>query len=293
MMTLMRYLFILEGGEASAVLKEKLSQGMKELDSGVEYDFYEAAGAEDALRHVSLFCDLHKDIDTCFVSCGGDALTAGVAAGLMGSDEGKYLAVYDTEGNNSLARYYEGADFGSLAGLIAGSPAGIDMIRVNNSYAVNACTFGLDDILNGKGTGFIPSLSAILRRSFRTIRIKADGVPLDTGSILLFTLANGRYASGGLNCAPQASNDDGKMDLCIVKNLSPTRLMKLLPALVSGGLADEPSFADYIILRRIKNLEVESAKEVTLDLDGIMLTDKHFSIRMIPGAIRFIVPAQG
>ncbi len=59
MMTPMRYLFILEGGEASAVLKEKLSQGMKELDSGVEYDFYEAAGAEDALRHVSLFCDLH------------------------------------------------------------------------------------------------------------------------------------------------------------------------------------------------------------------------------------------
>ena len=293
MMSMLRYLFILEGGETSAVLKEKLSQGMKELDSGVEYDFYEAAGPEDALRHVSLFCDLHKDIDTCFVSCGGDALTAGVAAGLMGSGEGKYLAVYDAEGSNSLAKYYEGADFGSLASLIAGSPAGIDMIRVNNSYAVNACTFGLDDLLNGKGTGFIPSLSTILRRSFRTIRIKADGVPLDTGSILLFTLANGRYASGGLNCAPQASNDDGKMDLCIVKNLSPTRLMKLLPALASGEFADEPSFTDDIILRRIKNLEVESAKEVTLDLDGMTLTDKHFSIRMIPGAVHIIVPVQG
>ena len=291
MMTLMRYLFILEASEASAVLKEKLSQGMKKLDSGVEYDFYEAAGPEDALRHVSLFCDLHKDIDTCFVSCGGDALTAGVAAGLMGSGEGKFLAVYDPEGSNSLARHYEGADFSSLASLIAGSPAGIDMIRVNNSYAVNACTFGLDDILNGKGTGFIPSLSTILRRSFRTIRIKADGVPLDTGSILLFTLANGRYASGGLNCAPQASNDDGKMDLCIVKNLSPTRLMKLLPALASGGLADEPSFADDIILRRVKNLEIESPKELTLDLDGIKLSDKHFNIKLIPGGINIKIPS--
>ena len=291
MMTLMRYLFILEASEASAVLKEKLSQGMKKLDSGVEYDFYEAVGPEDALRHVSLFCDLHKDIDTCFVSCGGDALTAGVAAGLMGSGEGKFLAVYDPEGSNSLARYYGGADFGSLASLIAGSPAGIDMIRVNNSYAVNACTFGLDDILNGKGTGFIPSLSTILRRSFRTIRIKADGVPLDTGSILLFTLANGRYASRGLNCAPQASNDDGKMDLCIVKNLSPTRLMKLLPALASGGLADEPSFADDIILRRVKNLEIESPKELTLDLDGIKLSDKHFNIKLIPGGINIKIPS--
>ncbi len=291
MMNLMRYLFILEGGESAAALIEELSQGMKELDSGVEYDFYEAAGPEDALRHVSLYCDLHKDIDTCFVSCGGDALTARVAAGLMGSGEGKYLAVYDPEGAGSLARYYEGLDFGSLALLIAGSPTAIDMIRVNNSYAVNACTFGLEDTMNGKG--LIPSLSAILRRSFRTVRIKADGVQLDTGSILLFILANGRFASGGLHCTPQASNDDGKLDLCIVKNLPPTRMMKVLPALASGGLADEPAFASDIILRRVKSLEIESAKEVTLDLDGIALTDKNFSIRMIPGAVRMIVPAQG
>ncbi len=293
MMSMLRYLFILEDSETSANLKAKLSREMHEMDSGVEYDFYEAAGPEDALRHVSLFCDLHKDIDTCFVSCGGDALTACVAAGLMGSGEGKYLAVYDAEGLNSLARYYEGVDFGSLPMLIAGSPSGIDMIRINNSYAVNACTFGLEEIMNGKVPGFIPSLSTILKRSFRTIRIKADGVPLDTGSILLFTLANGRYASGGLNCAPQASNDDGKMDLCIVKTLPPTRMMKLIPALASGGLTDDTAFTDDIILRQVKNLEVESAKEITLDLDGISLTDKHFTIRLIPDAVRLIVPSQG
>lgn len=292
MMSLMRYLFILEDSEASAKLKEKLSREMREMDSGVEYDFFEAAGPEEALRHVSLFCDLHKDIDTCFVSCGGDALTAGVAAGLMGSGEGKYLAVYDPGSLNSLARYYEGVDFGSLPMLIAGSPSGIDMIRINNSYAVNACTFGLEEVTNGKVSGFIPSLSTILKRSFRSIRIKADCVPLDTGSILLFILANGRYA-GGLNCAPQASNDDGKMDLALVKTLPPTRMMRLLPALASGSLADEPAFASDIILRRVKNLEVESTKEITLDLDGIPLTDKHFNIRLIPDAIRLVVPSQG
>ena len=285
MIPVLRYVFILEDNR----LRDDLSQGMKELDSGVEYDFYEAAGAEDALRHVSLYCDLHKDIDTCFVSCGGDVLTAGVAAGLMGSGEGKCLAVYDPKGTNSLARSYEGMDFGSLAKILAGSPTAVDMIRVNNSYAVNACTFGLDDLMKGKG--FIPSISAILRRSFRTINIKADGIILDTGSVLLFILANGKYASGGLHCAPLASNDDGKMDLCIVKNLPPTRLMKLLPALASDGLTDEPAFAGDTILRRVKTLEIESAKEMTLFLDGIPLTDKHFKARIIPAAIRLLIPA--
>ena len=285
MIPVLRYVFILEDNR----LRDDLSQGMKELDSGVEYDFYEAAGAEDALRHVSLYCDLHKDIDTCFVSCGGDVLTAGVAAGLMGSGEGKCLAVYDPKGTNSLARSYEGMDFGSLAKILAGSPTAVDMIRVNNSYAVNACTFRLDDLMKGKG--FIPSISAILRRSFRTINIKADGIILDTGSVLLFILANGKYASGGLHCAPLASNDDGKMDLCIVKNLPPTRLMKLLPALASDGLTDEPAFAGDTILRRVKTLEIESAKEMTLFLDGIPLTDKHFKARIIPAAIRLLIPA--
>lgn len=285
MIPVLRYVFILEDN----MLREDLSRVMKELDSGVEYDFYEAGGAEDTLRHVSLYCDLHKDIDTCFVSCGGDALTAGVAAGLMGSGEGKCLAVYDPQGTNSLARYYAGVDFGSLPKILAGSFAAVDMIRINNSYAVNACTFGLDDLMKGKG--FIPSISTILRRSFHTIRIKADGIPLDTGSILLFILANGKYVSGGLHCTPQASNDDGRMDLCLVKNLSPTRLMKLLPTLASGGLADEPAFAGDTILRHVKNLEIESPKELTLDLDGVRLTDKHFSIKLIPGGINVIIPS--
>jgi diacylglycerol kinase family enzyme len=83
------------------------------------------------------------------------------------------------------------------------------------------------------------------------------------------------------------------MDLCIVKTLPPTRMMKLIPALASGGLTDDTAFTDDIILRRVKNLEVESVKEITLDLDGMSLTDKHFTIRLIPDAVRLIVPSQG
>ena len=66
-----------------------------------------------------------------------------------------------------------------------------------------------------------------------------------------------------------------------------------IPALASGGLTDDTAFTDDIILRRVKNLEVESAKEITLDLDGMSLTDKHFTIRLIPDAVRLIVPSQG
>ncbi|MBO6044945.1 MAG: hypothetical protein J6P69_03735 [Bacteroidales bacterium] len=285
-----RYLFVYEGEDGDARLRDSVSRQMKDLDKGIDYDFHAAADPEEALRHVSLYCDLHKDIDTCFVACGGDALTAAVAGGLMGAGEGKTLGVYDPSGTNSLAKYYEGMDFGSLAKLVDGTPAPIDMIRVNNSYAVNACVMGLESMVDGKG--LTPSLSAVLKSSFRSVKITVDGVALDTGSVFLFTLANGKYAGGGLHCAPLALNNDGKMDLCVIRNMPPARLSKVLHALASGTLADEPTFAGDYTARRAKSVEVECAKDITLSLDGCPLIGKEFKARVVPSAVRLVVPAE-
>lgn len=290
MIPVTRYLFIYEGEDGDARLRDSVSKQMKELDKGIDYDFRAAADPEEALRHVSLYCDLHKDIDTCFVACGGDALTAAVAGGLMGAGEGKVLGVYDPSGTNSLARYYEGADFGSLAKLVDGTSTPIDIIRINNSYAVNACVMGLDSLADGKGLA--PSLSAVLKCSFRSVKFKADGVALDTGPVFLFTIANGRYAQGALHCAPQALNDDGKMDLCVIRNMAPARLARALQALASGTLADEPAFAGDYTARRAKSVEIECTKDITLSLDGHQLTGKEFKARIIPGAVRMVVPGE-
>lgn len=284
-----RYLFICEGKEVPSSLAGGIVRQLKELDCGVDYDFYAAADPDEALRHVSLYCDLHKGLDTCFVSCGGDALTSGVAGGLVGAGEGMTLAVYGPQQANTLARCCDEADFSSIAALISGTATPVDMIRVNNSYVINAVTFGLDDITVGKG--FLNSLSTALRRSFHSLRIKADGVPLDTGSILFFILSNGRYAPGGVLCAPGARNDDGRMDLCAVRNMPPGRMMKLLPALASGGFADEPAFAADLILRRARTIDIESSKDITLMLDTRPLTGSTFSMKIIPGAVTMVIPA--
>ena len=285
-----RYLFIYEGEDADARLRDSVSKRMKDLDKGIDYDFHAAADPEDALRHVSLYCDLHKDIDTCFVACGGDALTAGVAGGLMGAGEGKTMGIYDPSGTNSLAKYYEGADFGKLDKLVEGIPVPIDMIRVNNSYAVNACIMGLDNMAYGKG--LTPSLSAVLKCGFRSVKLKVDGVALDIGSVFLLTLANGRYATGDIHCSPQALNDDGKMDLCVIRNMPPARLTKVLQALASGTLTDEPAFAGDYTARKAGSVEIECTKDITLYLDGRPLTGKEFKARVFPGAVRMVVPAE-
>ena len=292
MIPIVRYVFIHSAEGDASPLRGSVTGQLKKIDRGVEYDFYAAAGPEDALKHVSLYCDLHPDLFTCFVACGDDALTAAVAAGLMGAGEGKTLAVFDPSGRNSLARHYEGRDFGSVLKLLTGSAVPLDMIRVNDSYAVNACTFGLEELMEDGPAKLLHSMSAVLRRSFNSIRITVDGTPLETGSVLILTMSNGCYSSGGMFLAPQAVNDDGRMDLCIVRNMPPTRLMKLLPPLVQGKLADEPALAGDLVLRKAKALRIESTREVTLSVDGVPLTDKEFNVRLIPSAIRMVVPAK-
>ena len=290
MISVVRYVFIHSAEVDALSLREQVSGQMKKIDRGVEYDFYAAKDAEDALRHVSLYCDLHSELHTCFVSCGDDGLTSSVAAGLMGAGEGKTLAVFDPSGSNSLSKNYEGRDFGSIAKLLAGSDTGLDMIRVNNSYAVNACTFGLEDLEEGGNARLLHSMSTVLRRSFRSVRITADSTPLDTGAVLLFTVSNGKYSSDGRLCSPQAVNDDGMMDICVIRNMSPTRLTKLLPLLAQGRLAEDTSFSGDLILRKARSLKIESPKDITISVDGARLTDKEFNVRIIPSAVRMVVP---
>ena len=290
MISAVRYVFI-HGAEGDSP-RENVIRQLKEIDRGVEYDFYAAGGPEDALRHVSLYCALHPDLHTCFVSCGDDTLTAAVAAGLMGAGEGKTLAVFDPSGTNSLARDCEGRDFGSIQGILSGSAKCLDMIRVNDSYAVNACTFGLGEMMEGGAPRLMHSLSAVLRRSFRSVRVTADGMPVDAGAVLILTVSNGRYSSGGMLFAPQAVNDDGRMDICVIRNMPPTRIMKVLPPFIQGRMADEPSLAGDIVVRKAKSMKIESAKDITLSVDGIPLTGKEFNIRVIPSAVRMVVPAK-
>ena len=74
--------------------------------------------------------------------------------------------------------------------------------------------------------------------------------------------------------------------------MPPTRLMRLLPLLSEGKVADDPSLSGDLILRKARTLIIESAKEITLSVDGSPLTGREFHVKVIPSAIRMVVPAK-
>ena len=190
----------------------------------------------------------------------------------------------------------------NLGKLITGEVHPIDILKVNDSYSINVCNFGFDSVvcstanrINARGgkNGYRRGVVAgIVSGRFNRIKVVADGEQISKKKMLLCTLANNRYVGGEFLCAPRAKNDDGLIDVCHIHTMPLLGFLSLLPIYTKGEHLDSKKFADKIVYRQAKHVEVSSAKTIELCLDGEMLPGTHFDIDILPNAIRFVIPAE-
>lgn len=298
----MRYIFVINGREDKAFIQNEITAQLQDFKGEVDYDIYITKAPRDATRHVSLYCDLHKGLEVCFIACGGDGTVNEVATGLVGADEFKSMAIMAYGTGNDFIKYYEGRDFKSLARLFAGERRRVDILRINNSFSLNVCYFGFDSIvaasanrLNEKGRKApykAGLMAAVLRGRFNHIKVTADGKPLNKEEMLLCTMANGRFVGGEFLCAPRSANDDGLIDICLIRPMPLMTFFQMLPVYTRGEHLDDPKFAKYITCCQAKTAAIESRHQIEVCLDGEMIADKTFNVRIIPEAISLVIPAE-
>ncbi len=80
------------------------------------------------------------------------------------------------------------------------------------------------------------------------------------------------------------------MELALVKPISRLRLARVIGAYKKGNHLDDHRLKDRIVYRRAKAVRLTSGQDITLCLDGEIITGRQFDIRLLPGAVRFIVP---
>ncbi len=138
--------------------------------------------------------------------------------------------------------------------------------------------------------GFISFLWATLRAlaTFRgcTVRLTADGE--DLGESLLYSgvAAIGRYCGGGMMLAPKAEPDDGMLDLTLIPKLTLPQALANLRRIYDGSLLDHPS----VVNRRCRVIEMKSATEVNLGIDGESMRCTAVRFEILPRALRVKVP---
>ncbi len=279
-------------------IEKKLAE--KGLD---DCELYVTKNKGDATRYVKERCEA-TDEDLLLVACGGDGTLNEVASGCVGHSNA-VLTVYPCGSGNDYIKYYgDKSYFLDIEKLLGGHEDKIDIIKVGDRYAVNACHFGFDSkvaktmtkvkykkVIGGKNaynTGVFVALMTAMKNKCRVI---ADGEELNSKNILLCTITNGKYVGGSYKCAPRSKNDDGLMEVCCIMPVSRFKFISLINTYKNGLHLDDTTLVKVLKYRQSKKVEIIAEKpDFPVSLDGEIIEGQKFEVEVIKQAVRFLVP---
>jgi diacylglycerol kinase (ATP) len=198
----------------------------------------------------------------------------------------------------------------AVESLGIGSTRQIDAMRVTyrdaagaerSAYSMNVTSFGLSGLtvelvgnalspvtssfpLAGSLAFLVGAIGAIIRHRCEHLCIRADGVKVCDEPFVLAALANGRYFGGGMQIAPDASPDDGMLDLVIVREMSKARLIASLPSLYRGTHVANPAVSVHRVTR-VEAVPRSDAQRIPIDVDGEGLGTLPLRAEVVPRAV--------
>jgi len=140
--------------------------------------------------------------------------------------------------------------------------------------------------LSGEARFAAAALARLLAWRERRVRITVDE-EIYEGEMNLVAVANGLYAGGGMMLSPQATIDDGKLDVVSGSGLSRAQVMRELARIHKGGHIANPK----VRLTQGSRVRVETFKPedaMPIEADGNVRGVTPVEFRVMPAALRFV-----
>jgi len=254
-----------------------------------------AAGEEEMLatraiaRGVRSFVILGGD-GTCgrvaILKSGIDCLVTALPCG-TGNDFAKTL------GTNK----YSPAQVAEL--VVRGDAKRIDVGLADGHYFLNSCGFGFDAsvleatsrvrLLKGDAVYIYSALRQLF--TYRGVEVTVNGAhDVQSGSMLMVTVSNGRWLGGAFKIAPQASVLDGKLDACFLGDSNVVQRVKLFLGAMRGTHIGMPS----VSAADVQDLTLTFPDIPLMEIDGELRRAQSptVNIRCVPRALS-VVAAPG
>jgi YegS/Rv2252/BmrU family lipid kinase len=231
------------------------------------------------------------------VAFGGDGLVGAVAGALRGT--GGVLGVLPGGRGNDFARVLGiPLEPGPACGVLArGVERELDLGEADGHVFIGIASCGFDSdanrianetrIVRGNLVYTYGALRALLSWRPATFTVTLDdGDPL---TIIGYTVAaaNSKAYGGGMYLAPDASLEDGLLDVVITGNVPRLRFLRLLPTVFKGEHVKLPD----VHVMRAASVTISADRPFMLYADGDPVAELPVTVRTLPRAVRVMVPA--
>lgn len=214
--------------------------------------------------------------------CAGTPVSLGVIAAGTGNDIARELGLPVRDAAASVQR------------ILSSSTRQVDAARHTTAtgeqkWFLGVLAAGFDAVVNERANqltwpkGPMRYNLAILRELpvFRAIpyTLVLDGERIDTEAMLV-AVGNGPAYGGGMRVTPDASFDDGLLDVLILRKISTFEFLRVFPRVFKGTHVSHPA----VQIRRARTVSLE-AEGIVSYADGERFAPLPMSMEVVPGAL--------
>jgi YegS/Rv2252/BmrU family lipid kinase len=231
------------------------------------------------------------------VSFGGDGMAGAVAHGLRGTD-GVLGVLPGGRGNDFVRKLgIPGEPVAAAEVLVRGRERTVDVAEVDGRTFLGIASYGFDSVVQDVALesrlvrGQLVYLYATLRSLARwrpvELCFRVDGGP--TRAVFGYAVAacNSGVFGGGMALAPDASLEDGLLDVVVTSDSSKLAYLRGLPRVFRGTHLQDPA----VELFRAAELRVDADRPFRIYADGDPIGTTPATIRAVPQALKVLVPA--
>ena len=232
-------------------------------------------------------------------ACGGDGTLNEVADGAAGFDNVSVTVFSGGSGNDFVKLFDDPKAFFDLERLLDCEEVSFDMIRCNDTRALNICSVGLDarigtDVSRYKRLPFLHGFKAYAASTVVNLCkgisehyvVEINGERID-GEFTFVCACNGRFYGGGFNPVPEADPTDGMLDVLLVDKVS----LPMVPGLIGKYKNGRYKELSHLVRHyKTRELKIFCDKEVPVNVDGEALFARDVELAIAGEKLRFFYP---